>query len=598
MSTVSSLTVRIGADITELQSAMKRVSSSVQDAGRRMTSLGSTISTRVTAPLTALAAVSVRAFGEQEKAELRLRAALQANGRQVDQLFNKYNKFASQMQAITVVGDETTLAMLAQAESLGLTGDAAERAVRNSIAMQSAFGVNAESALRYTAALEQGNATMLTRYIPTLRDIEDESERAAEAQRVLGRAFSAAEAEGQSVAGMFVRLKNAVGDALEDIGEAVSEAFNFSEVIPPAIEYVNKLRDQFQSLSAETRRRIVLITAAIAGIGPALVAVGVTVTSLGIVIGALTSPVFLVIAAITGIVGAFEYVRRNADIFSNRMKMVFVDLKNFFIRQIADMVASQLEFTRFLPGVTHAAVVQAQASILSLQDPLPELEGNFQSFGEFVKDIGSDVVRTLENITGMDLSFSMPEMDDSTGETPISAAVNKTERSVTSLTGALDILDMDFEAFTVKTEDAFEELTISAESFGDTLADAFGRAIFQGRNLLDVAKQLTMQFAQRRFIQGLSALFTGGASAGIGGVLGSVFGVNDAMITSRGDVVKFHPDDNILAMKDFSNMGGGASAGDMERAFSTALGKFASRLGPDEVWVLNQRGAQLRGRLG
>jgi len=33
--------------------------------------------------------------------------------------------------------------------------------------------------------------------------------------------------------------------------------------------------------------------------------------------------------------------------------------------------------------------------------------------------------------------------------------------------------------------------------------------------------------------------------------------VNDALITSAGDVIKFHPDDNILAMKDLSMLGGG-----------------------------------------
>ena len=33
--------------------------------------------------------------------------------------------------------------------------------------------------------------------------------------------------------------------------------------------------------------------------------------------------------------------------------------------------------------------------------------------------------------------------------------------------------------------------------------------------------------------------------------------MNDGMITSKGDIVKFHPDDNILAMKDFSGLGGG-----------------------------------------
>jgi len=53
---------------------------------------------------------------------------------------------------------------------------------------------------------------------------------------------------------------------------------------------------------------------------------------------------------------------------------------------------------------------------------------------------------------------------------------------------------------------------------------------------------------------GLTSLIRGLLSAGPGGTETSV---NDALITSSGDIIKFHPDDNILAMKDFSKLGGG-----------------------------------------
>ncbi len=40
---------------------------------------------------------------------------------------------------------------------------------------------------------------------------------------------------------------------------------------------------------------------------------------------------------------------------------------------------------------------------------------------------------------------------------------------------------------------------------------------------------------------------------------GNVTSVNDALIKSNGDVIKFHPNDNLLAMKDFSQLGGMSS---------------------------------------
>src|SRR5690554_4586127 len=294
-----------------------------------MAQMGQTLSTRVTAPIAAFAGVAVRAFGQQEDAERKLRAALQANGRQVESLFNRYNQFASEMQRTTIIGDETTLAMLQQAESLGLTADSAERAVKNSIAMQSAFGVNAESAIRYTAALEQGNATMLTRYIPTLRDIEDESERVAEAQRVLGNAFEVAEAEAQGSRGQIIQLKNAVGDLMEVIGSIVSEA------ILPFVKRMRELAERLQEVDKSTIALGVAIAGVAASIGPTLFIIG----KLTAAIAFLTSPIGLVIVAIAALSAAILYIWVNWSAIVERIsdwswwKNMLIDMIQFFLDQ-------------------------------------------------------------------------------------------------------------------------------------------------------------------------------------------------------------------------------------------------------------------------
>lgn len=306
---MSALKVQIGAELRELENALSSVSRKVSDVGKNLESMGKTLSTRVTAPIVAFAGVAVRAFGQQEDAERKLRAALQANGRQVESLFNRYNQFASEMQRTTIIGDETTLAMLQQAESLGLTADSAERAVKNSIAMQSAFGVNAESAIRYTAALEQGNATMLTRYIPTLRDIEDESERVAEAQRVLANAFNVAESEAQGSRGQLIQLKNSVGDLLEVIGEVVAQA------IQPFVKWLKNMAESLQNTDRETIALGVAIAGLVAGIGPALFIIG----KLTVAIGFLVSPIGLVIAALAALAAAVLYVWDNWQAITERI---------------------------------------------------------------------------------------------------------------------------------------------------------------------------------------------------------------------------------------------------------------------------------------
>ncbi len=74
---------------------------------------------------------------------------------------------------------------------------------------------------------------------------------------------------------------------------------------------------------------------------------------------------------------------------------------------------------------------------------------------------------------------------------------------------------------------------------------------------------------------------------GIGGGIKRIFGVNDALITSGGDVVKFHPDDNIMAFKDFSTLaaagsGQGSGKGDIYITVEGFVGseeELADRMG-------------------
>jgi hypothetical protein len=60
----------------------------------------------------------------------------------------------------------------------------------------------------------------------------------------------------------------------------------------------------------------------------------------------------------------------------------------------------------------------------------------------------------------------------------------------------------------------------------------------------------------RNSCSGLVCSFEAGGSKYYGDGGGGYFSVNDALITSKGDVIQFHPDDNILAFKDGAKVGG------------------------------------------
>lgn len=106
-------------------------------------------------------------------------------------------------------------------------------------------------------------------------------------------------------------------------------------------------------------------------------------------------------------------------------------------------------------------------------------------------------------------------------------------------------------------KESVDELGIWAHS----LTQLFDSLVFETSKFSDVLKSVLRQLASQAFLTFLKIMVSGGFGAfqgmGFGGFLKQVIGVNDALITSAGDVIKFHPDDNILAMKDLSMLGGG-----------------------------------------
>ncbi|MFO8065950.1 MAG: hypothetical protein R6U11_00065 [Bacteroidales bacterium] len=181
---------------------------------------------------------SVKAYDIQIQAERKLAAAIKAGGGEVKRTLKEYKRFASQLQNISTVGDEATLGMLSVAQSMGVTGDAAKLAVKEAIALSKAMGMNEQSAIRYTAALESGNSTMLARYLPTLRSIEGNAERAAKAHELLGNMFSQVTEEANSGLGPVRQLENAIGDLKETIGLLIVEGGGFIDWVKGSIDEI------------------------------------------------------------------------------------------------------------------------------------------------------------------------------------------------------------------------------------------------------------------------------------------------------------------------------------------------------------------------
>ena len=305
---------RLGEALLELGTVDRGLIRGLDRAGRRARKLGETfrrvgrqISLFVTAPIAALGVAVAKFADTQIQAERTLASVLKLSGGAVDQRLAGFKEFASAMQEITIVGDEVTLKNLQVAKSMGLTDEQAKRAAKNAIALSAAFGIGSKASIRYTASLEAGETEMLNRYIPTLKAIKDPILRAAEAQRILEGAFSAAIEAAKAGLGPFRQMRNDLGDLAEEFGAIVLPAITaFSAKVR---EIISAIRD----LEPVQKEWLVGLAAALAAGGPILIGLGV----LAAAIGALLTPIGLVIAALVGAAGLLAVLVTVVDISSD-----------------------------------------------------------------------------------------------------------------------------------------------------------------------------------------------------------------------------------------------------------------------------------------
>lgn len=521
------LDVKIGADISSFTGEIKKASSTLNSFGNKVAGVGKIVSAGISTPLVAAAGLSVKAFDTQIQAEKRLEAALISAGEFTQAALQDFKDFASGLQAVTTVGDESTLKLLQVAKSMGLTNEQAKRAAKNSIALSKSMGINEQSAIRYTAALEQGDSTMLNRYLPTLRQVEDDTERAAKAQELLSQMFGAATTEAQTGLGPLTQIKNTFGDLQEEIGAIVLE------YMQPFINGLKNLVNAFKNSSKETKTFITQVILIGSVAGPAIVALGLGIKALALAFAALTSPITLVIGAMGLLAAAFTYAAANWDAFKER----FTDI-TWWKNAILDMAAF---FAANMPLLGAGKVMAG--NLLAMKTPIEDSKTEFLSLSDTAKKVFNELTG-LDFDKVFDIDFA-PEVDEQKIEDSIKGARPK----IPAVIGEDTIIDLDLDALSTElntmvasfpTPEAMQLPFISAAQAATLLTDitntftnSFGQGmanvIVQGEKLIDTLKNIGKLLASAAIQKAISVLLTGGLGgegffgAG-GGVFGSIIG--------------------------------------------------------------------------
>ena len=211
------------------------------------------------ASIAGLFAVSVKNATKQEDALFALATALSLTGDASQDALEDYQRFASGLQKTTVIGDEQTLALLAQHKQLGVVTEDLKKAAKFTIGIAAATGRSTEAISLYVASALQGETAMLARYIPALKGVSDETEAMAIITDFATKGMKVAEGRTKTTSGAFQQMKNAIGDVTEIIGQPFlasivrsSKALqSFAEKNQKRIgEWAQKVSDAFDRVKA------------------------------------------------------------------------------------------------------------------------------------------------------------------------------------------------------------------------------------------------------------------------------------------------------------------------------------------------------------
>ena len=174
--------------------------------------------------------------GEQEKAVLRLNQALVNTGIYTPQVSKHLQELASNLQKVTIYGDETTLKAVGMAQQFArLREDELVKMIPLIQDMASALEMDLNSAAMLVGKTLGSETNALSRYGITLSDTKDKGQKLNELMIKLQARFGGqAQEEAKGYAGQMKMLNNEWGDMKERVG---------AELIPVIREFIPIIKE-------------------------------------------------------------------------------------------------------------------------------------------------------------------------------------------------------------------------------------------------------------------------------------------------------------------------------------------------------------------
>lgn len=248
-----SITVKINGDITDLQTAINKMSTELDKGAKKaqehsQSILGAMLSyeaiKRAIDTVINVVKESVKAFQESELAETRLKSVIGGN-------ITAYKDYANEIQRTTTFQDDAIVQALALAKTMGVENESLTKVTNGAIGLSKAFNLDLTTAMRASVLASQGNVEALKRIIPELRTTKDVTEMQSIVQEAMNKGLKIAQDETATFSGKLMQLTNEQNNVQESIGKITSMiGKDYVDSILKAARGLSSFLDEQQKQSA------------------------------------------------------------------------------------------------------------------------------------------------------------------------------------------------------------------------------------------------------------------------------------------------------------------------------------------------------------
>jgi len=441
-----------------------------------------------TAALAAVGAViskAVAAASEQERADIKLAAALRTVGQNTKEVRDDFARFIDEMEFLTTVNDEAIASIVGTFAKLDIGSETAKRATRAILNYAAATGQDAVGASQALANILIKGQGRLTEVNTRFREGQSNAERFAQALLGVEKAGGiTAEALGKTLEGALARVDIVIERALEDLGALILNSTGATEAINGFALAAEKLRVNADANAESVKRWAGLILHALA---PNLAGVIDLGQKLNQAFGAGTK------AGGQSLADSLGKGTKAAGDATDQVTSLDEALKAIGQKSLKELNAEATKLNEAFVFLTKA---RAEGEIT--QGQFDAISESLAKVAEQLKAAGAQVPAVFETAT-----------------------VKATEllSSQEALDKLFDGAVIDLEQLVPLVEEIDrainENLVGGALSFSDTLIDAaFGAKIAWGQFFKQLLVDLAKSIARALILRALTAFFTRGAGAG------------------------------------------------------------------------------------